>query len=42
VVGGPVRIPDPTPPLFVPRFAEIMDGEGARPVEPQVWRHWMR
>ena len=42
VVGGPVRIPDPAPPLFAPRFADIMDGEGARPVEPQVWRHWMR
>jgi site-specific DNA-cytosine methylase len=42
VVGGPVRIPDPAPPLFAPRFADIADGEGARPVEPQALRHWMR
>jgi site-specific DNA-cytosine methylase len=42
VVGGPVRIPDPAPPLFAPRFADIADGEGARPVEPQSLRHWMR
>jgi site-specific DNA-cytosine methylase len=42
VVGGPVRIPDPAPPLFAPRFADIADGEGARPVEPQALQHSMR
>jgi site-specific DNA-cytosine methylase len=42
VIGGPARIPDPAPPLFAPRFADIADGEGARPVEPQALRHWMR
>jgi site-specific DNA-cytosine methylase len=42
IVGGPAPIPDPTPLPVSPRFADIADGDGALPVEPRVWRHWVR
>ncbi len=42
VVGGPRLIPNPTPLLIALRFGDIMDGDGAVPVWPRVWRYWMR
>jgi site-specific DNA-cytosine methylase len=42
VVGGPFPIPDPTAPSVSPRFSDIADGEGARPVEPHILRRWMK
>lgn len=42
IVGGPAPMPDPTPPVFAPRFADIRDGQGAIPVPPRAIRHWVR
>lgn len=42
IVAGPRPLPDPTPPILAPRFADIRDGQGAIPVPPRAVRHWVR